>query len=319
MLPEANAQQAKEALERPAPFEDEGEEEPSTWGLAPGDPIVPDLFAWELLGCGRRHESWLAWSVSRWNHVVVKLPRQDSVVPSTRRALEREADIAGALSHPSIVRLLDARVDPADPLPYVVYEYVEGPTLDQALGADGALAPADAVRLGMQIAATLHYLHGKGFVHLDLKPGNLGLRDGRAVLLDFDIALPIGVCRSETRPRGTPSYMAPEQVRCLAADPSMDLWALGAVLYEAVTDEQAFEIGGDREHRDFPQLTRPPSPPRDLVGSIPEGIERVILELLRRDPAMRPATAMGALTLLRENLPPDEEGLWPGWADALMT
>ena len=252
MLREADVQQVDDAPERAGSVGDDEGEPTSTWGFAPGDPIVPDLFAWDLLGSGRRHETWLAWSVSRWNHVVVKLPRQDSIVRSTREALEREAAIAGALSHPSIVRMLEAKVDLTDQLPYVVYEYVEGPTLDQALGMYGALAPPDAIRLGMQVASALHYLHGKGFVHLDLKPGNLGLRDGRAVLLDFDIALPIGVCRSEARPRGTPAYMAPEQVRCLPADPSMDLWALGAVLYETVTDAQAFDIGGDREHRGLP-------------------------------------------------------------------
>jgi eukaryotic-like serine/threonine-protein kinase len=289
----------------------------SSWQFAPGEKIVPGLFAWAVLGAGRRHETWLAWNLPRWSAVVVKMPRKDSLTGSVRRGLAREADIAATLSHPSVVRLLDARVGEDESLPYIMYEYVEGPALE-AVTEEGPLTPPDVVRLGMQVAAALHYLHGRHVVHLDIKPGNIAIRDGRAVLMDFDIALPIGAVRSRTQPRGTPSYMAPEQVRCHPAAPSMDLWALGVVLYEAATGEVAFDVDGEGSERTYPQLTQPPRPLRAGNPSIPKALQGVIVALLQRDPSQRPPTAMAALQILAASLPAGEEGLWPAWANYLI-
>jgi eukaryotic-like serine/threonine-protein kinase len=290
--------------------------EASSWQFAAGDGIVPGLFAWAVLGTGRRYETWLAWSLSRWSAVVVKMLRKDSLTGSARRGLAREAGIAGTLSHPSIARLLEARVGEQEALPHIIYEYVEGPTLD-AVMQEGPLAPSDVIRLGMQVAAALHYLHGRGVVHLDVKPGNIAIRDGRAILMDFDIALPTGAVRSRTKPRGTPCYMAPEQVRCLPASPSMDLWALGAVLYEAATGQVAFDVG-EGPDRAYPQLTQPPGPLRVRNPRIPQALENVITALLQRDPARRPPTAVAVLAILAASLPAGEEGLWPAWADRLV-
>jgi eukaryotic-like serine/threonine-protein kinase len=195
---------------------------------------------------------------------------------------------------------------------------VEGPTLETVVEDEGPLAPSDVIRLGMQVAAALHYLHGRGVVHLDVKPGNMAIRDGRAILMGFDIALPTGGVRSRTKPRGTPCYMAPEQVCCLPASPSMDLWALGALLYEAATGEVAFDVDGEGSDRTYPQLTQPPGPLRARNPSIPEALENVILALLQRDPARRPPAAMAALAILAASLPAGEEGLWPAWADRLV-
>jgi serine/threonine protein kinase len=296
--------------------DDDGEA--SSWQFAPGERIVPGLFAWAVLGTGRRYETWLAWSVSGWSAVVVKIPRKDSLTGSSRRGLAREADIAGNLSHPSIVRMLDAQVGEQQSLPHIIYEYVEGPTLETVIEQEGPLAPADVIRLGMQVAAALHYLHGRGVVHLDVKPGNIAIRDGRAILMDFDIALPTGAVRSRAKPRGTPCYMAPEQVRCLPAAPSMDLWALGAVLYEAATAEVAFDVGENGSDRTYPQLTQPPGPIGTRHPHIPKTLQDVIMALLKRDPAQRPPTAMTALPILAASLPADEEGLWPAWANHLI-
>lgn len=292
--------------------------ESSTWQYPPGDKIVPGLYAWAALGLGRRYETWLAWSVARWTAIVVKLPRKDSLTESARRGLAREARIAGKLSHPSIVRLLDSQVGEQATLPHIIYEYVEGPTLETVIDESGPLAPPDVVRLGMQIAAALHYLHGQGVIHLDVKPGNIAIRDGRAILMDFDIALPPGTVRSRTKPRGTPGYMAPEQVRCRPAAVSMDLWALGAVLYEAATGQAAFDPDEQPSGHTYPQLTRPPAPLRGCNPGLPARLQDTITALLHFDPARRPITAMAALRLLAASLPADEESLWPAWADHLI-
>ena len=318
-LPPAEATGAPDRALAGAAAESGDTGQASTWQFTPGEKIVPGLFAWAALGTGHRHETWLAWNLPRWSPVVAKMPRKDSLTGSARRGLAREAALAGTLSHPSIVRLLDAQAGAEEPLPHIIYEYVEGPTLETVIEEEGPLPPPDVIRLGMQIAAALHYLHGRGVVHLDVKPGNIAIRDGRAILMDFDIALPAGAVRSRTNPRGTPCYMAPEQVRCHPAAPSMDLWALGTVLYEAATGQVAFDAGTDASGRTYPQLTRPPRPPSAQHPSIPTALENLITALLQRDPDRRPPAAMAALPILAASLPAGEEGLWPTWADHLVT
>jgi serine/threonine-protein kinase len=203
-------------------------------------------------------------------------------------------------------------------VPYLVFEYVDGPTLDYVLDEQGRLAPADVMRLGMQLASTLHYIHGRGVVHCDLKPSNLALRNGRAVLIDFDIARQIGEGGTGTKAPGSVHYMAPEQIRGEPALPSMDLFALGATLYEAATDTIAFDSATADAGRVYQQLSQPPALPRAIDPAIPEALEHVIWALLDPDPHRRPPTAMAALALLAGALPPGEQGLWPEWATSIM-
>ena len=290
--------------------------EDCSWSFAPGDEIVPGVHAWDLLGDGRRCETWLAWCVRRWAPVAIKLPRPDCINERTYQALSREANTVASLMHPSIQRLLDAQCE--GPLPYLVFEYVEGPTLAQWLDDEGCLAPADVVRLGMQLASVFHYIHSRGIVHCDLKPANLVLRDGRAVLLDFDIARKVGEGGTGTKARGSAHYMAPEQVRGEPAAPSMDLFTLGATLYEAVTDIIAFDSEEEELGLVYPQLTQRPAPPRSIDPTIPDELDHAIWTLLEPDPQRRPHTAMEALALLARALPPNEEGLWPEWVTKLM-
>jgi serine/threonine protein kinase len=318
LLPPPEAAGAPDRAPASVAAESDNTDQASTWQFTPGEKIAPGLFAWAALGVGRRHETWLAWNLPRWSPVVAKMPRKDSLTGSARRGLAREAAIAEALSHPSIVRLLDARVGQDEAVPYIMYEYLEGPALEAVIGDEGPLTPPDVVRLGMQVAGALHYLHGRHVVHLDIKPGNIAIRDGRAILMDFDIALPTGAVRSRIQPSGTPCYMAPEQVRCLPAAPSMDLWALGAVLYEAATGQLAFDVGGEGSDRTYPQLTQPPRPLRAHNPSISTALENLVTALLQRDPPRRPPTAMAALQVLAASLPAGEEGLWPAWADRLL-
>ncbi len=289
----------------------------SSWACKVGEELVPGAWAWALLGDGRRCETWLAWSRHRWGPVAIKLPRPDQVNERSRRALAREAEAVRQLAHPSIQRLNDARLE--DPVPYLVFEYVEGPTLACLLDDRGALPPGDVVRLGLQLGSALHYLHELRISHLDVKPENVAVRDGRAVLLDFDLARRFGERengsrpKSGGRPRGSPPYMAPEQVRRAPASAAMDLFGLGATLYEAATDRRAFEPSGDTGEATYPQLEGSPPPIRSLKPHLPSALDRAIAALLAPNPAGRPATALEAMGLLAEALPPRQVGLWPKW------
>jgi serine/threonine protein kinase len=288
--------------------------EPS-WSWSPGDELAPGLLAWALLGDGRRCETWLAWDLGRWCPVAVKLPRPGQGAQAVA-ALAGEARVAAAVAHPGIRRLLEDRLD--QPLPHLVFEYVEGPTLDDALADEGPFHPVDVLLAGMQLAAALGHLHGRGLAHLDVKPGNVVLREGRPVLIDLGLARPVGEAPAGRHRRGSPPWMAPEQVRRRPASPGMDLFALGAVLFELATGTQAFDpADAGPPARRWPQLAGPAPRARSRSPEVPAALDRAVAALLAPDPADRPATAAQALGLLAEAMPADvaeEDRPWPTWA-----
>jgi serine/threonine protein kinase len=278
------------------------------WTYAPGDTIVAGLRAWAALGGGRRCETWLAWSTVRWMPVVVKLPRPDLVDdPQTRADLAQEVEMTGGLAHPGVQRLYAAHLDA--PLPYLMSEYVEGPTLDASLTSDGPLDPEEAVLLAMQLAAALRYLHGRDVVHLDVKPSNVCLRDGRPVLIDFGIARRAGTPRRPGAPRGSAPYMAPEQCRDEPAAPATDLFALGATLFEALTGERAFHARRLAAEWLYPQLAGV------LPRALPGALGALVGRLLRPEPGNRPAGAAAVLRELDAAMPVDAAPLWPDWLE----
>jgi len=244
-------------------------------------------------------------------------------LPATMRAgrgaaaLRPELDVVAGLAHPGIQRVLDSNLDAE--LPYLEFEYVEGPTLEAALDDDGPFDPVDVVLTGMQLAAALGYMHRSGLVHLDVKPGNAVLRDSRPVLIDFGFASPAGSPPPPGRVRGTPAWMAPEQILRQPAAPSMDLFALGALLFELATGEPAFEPSEDGpERRRCPQLDGGDRVARDraLDATTPQRLGRLIADLLEPDPADRPASAADVLAVLDEAMPLAAAGerYWPSWA-----
>jgi eukaryotic-like serine/threonine-protein kinase len=314
MPPSPSPPPPHEPMIPPAPPTDV--ETPADDRFAPGEEIVPGVFAWALIGDGRRCESWLAWSTELWSPVVIKLPLASQLDnPRTARRLAEEAAMLDRLRHPAVNRLLADRH--RHRVPHLLLEYVEGPNLADVLEDNGPLAPADAIRLGMQIGCGLHHIHSRGVVHLDIKPANVILCEGRAVILDFDIARPIGAPVGPGQSQGTVGYMAPEQCRKLPFSPSMDVFALGALLYEAVTGARAFPAGPTGDDSS-PELVLRPRRPRRLRPEVPPALDEAIAGMLSRSLRRRPRSAVEVLRVLGAALPAGEEALWPEWAGALL-
>jgi non-specific serine/threonine protein kinase len=227
--------------------------------------------------------------------VAVKILAADRVADSEElRRFEREARATAALSHPNVLTIFD--VGAHEGLPYLVCELLEGRTLREHL-ASGPVPPEEAIAIGLQIARGVAAAHALRIIHRDLKPENLFLtRDGTIKILDFGLAkLRREVMeRDQTatldasmagEPVGTPAYMAPEQVRGGPADHRVDLFAIGAILYEAVAGRNPFRRLSRAET--LAAVLREPPAALPAGGTHPPGLERVILHCLEKDPEDR--------------------------------
>jgi serine/threonine protein kinase len=260
----------------------------TTWELGEGELLAPGVSALRLLGGGTRYEAYLAFD-ERVHHVtVVKVLRPDQLDDDRAlHGLRAEADILKALNHPAIARLLRDGTD--EERPHIVLEHVEGPRLSTLIRRFGPLETEQAAPLAVEIASALHYLHGLGIVHLDVKPKNL-IVGAPPRLIDLSIARSFQDAASLVTPVGTDAYMAPEQAtpRGLVG-PAADVWGLGATLYEALGGTPAFPRWADDAHggaeERFPQLTHRLEP---LPRHIPQELTRVTSWALEPDPSDRP-------------------------------
>jgi eukaryotic-like serine/threonine-protein kinase len=243
------------------------------------------------------------------------------IVPdqSLKQRFDREAKIISSLNHPNICALYDVGDS------YIVMEYVEGESLADRL-SKGPLPIDQVLRLGAEIASALDRAHQQGVIHRDIKPGNIMLTKSGAKLLDFGLARgPVIPSReanvipsredgegspaqerkgslaslgmTEQKPLteegtilGTFQYMAPEQLEGQPADARTDIFALGAVLYEATTGKRAFE-GKSRASLIASILDHEPAPISVVRPMSPPSLDRVVRACLRKDPAERIQTA----------------------------
>jgi serine/threonine protein kinase len=210
---------------------------------------------------------------------------------------KREAEIASSLGNRHIVQVTDFNVLP-DGSPYMVMEFLVGEDLATRLGRDGRMTSKVAVPLLGQVVSALEAAHARGIVHRDIKPENIFLAhvDDEAEfvkLLDFGLSKMRGSQKRLTANLsvlGTPWYMSPEQARGDAdLDHRTDVYALGVVLYQALTGRVPFE--GDNVYAVLTQIaTQPPPPLRQFAPEISDKLEQVVLGALAKEPDARPAS-----------------------------
>ncbi len=257
------------------------------------------------LGRGATAEVWAATRAADGAEVAIKLLRADLAADrAATDALLAEATRLASIAHPGVVRVLDAGRDPATGQPYLVMERLDGETLDARLRRAGRLDEGDARRLGAAIADAVAAAHAAGIVHRDLKPANVVLRGGQPVVVDLGIARHLdGQTAVATGRRvGTPAYMAPEQLTGGVIAPCVDVWALGVIVYEAVTGRLPFEgFEGGR----CPQLFEV-APRARALAPVSVALDDLLARCLERDPGRRPATMAQVAAALRGEAGGDE-------------
>jgi hypothetical protein len=231
--------------------------------------------------------------------------------PERLRLFEQEARAAGAVAHPSIITVHD--VGHEGGLPYVVFELIEGETLERRLDY-GRLPLRRAVEVAVEIAGGLAAAHSRGILHNDLKPANVILTpDGRVKILDFGLAglrhasvdpsLPDASTADTVVTRaffGTPGYVAPERLLGAAPDPRSDVFSLGALLYQMLSGVPPFQGTTPTAILDATAEQDPP----DIGSPVPPTVERIVRRALEKDPGRRFQSASDLAFALEAVAPP---------------
>lgn len=224
------------------------------------------------------------------------LPEAFAEHPSRKARFLNEARVSLQITHPNVCRVHD--IVEVDGRQFLSMEYVGGEDLGSLLKRVGRPHVERAIGLAQQMCRGLHAAHEKGVLHRDLKPANVMVDDdGNAKILDFGLAgMAAGISGIEVK-AGTPTYMAPEQLRGEAVTVRSDVYGLGLLLYELFTGKKAWEASSIPElmHMHRKQL---PADPRELVPGLDERIARAIMACLARDPEERPKSAMAVAAML---------------------
>ena len=230
--------------------------------------------------------------------VALKMVKTGARDAQANARLAREARAGAAIHHPNVCALSDAGYL-EDGRPYLVMERLHGETLTSLLHRVGMLSPAEAIDIALQLLSALGAAHQIGVVHRDVKPDNVFLvpRSGCGPLVKL---LDFGMCRraavqirdDATLTRagqvvGTPEYMSPEQVSGTRAfDSKIDLYAVGVILYEALSGHRAFP-GKDAREVVVSVLVRKLAPLRSVRPEVPLILDRIVARAMERDPSFR--------------------------------
>lgn len=217
-----------------------------------------------------------------------------------KRRFKNESKAIAVLSHPNIVRVYN--VSFGDRLQYIVEEYVDGITLKEYIQQQGVINWKEAVHFTGQILAALQHAHDKGIVHQDIKPQNIMLlHDGTIKVTDFGIARFSRIDNNTTSENaiGSVHYISPEQARGEMTDDKADIYSVGVVLYEMLTGQLPFQSDSAVSIA-LMQLQNDPVRPRELVPSLPLGLEQITMRAMQKNTADRYQSAAEMLVDINE-------------------
>lgn len=266
-------------------------------GLVPGSTFAGRYEVKEILGQGGMGTVFKAVDRELGEVIAIKTLKQDFLAsdPTALDRFKSEIRLARKISHRNVVRTHD--LGERDGMYFITMEYVEGTSLKQLIKARGKLPIPIALSVGKQLARALEIAHEQGIIHRDIKPQNMVVEpDGVLKVMDF------GIARLATRPQesgvtqagaiiGTPEYMAPEQVTGDTVDHRVDIYAMGAVLYECVTGRTP--LTADTPYQMIARLLEDtPEAARAFNAEVPVGMDALVLQMLAKQAAARPQTAL---------------------------
>ncbi len=293
--------------------------EPHPSGVGPPDVATRHLDGrYELrglLGRGGMADVWDATDHVLGRAVAVKILRCHlAAEPEFLARFRREAQLAAALNHPSIVAVYDTGTDHhggAD-VPFIVMEHIDGTTLKEVAAENGPLRPRRSLEIIVQVLDALQTSHRHGIVHRDVKPGNIMVTASGAIkVMDFGIACtPAEQTSRLTDPAaivGTAQYLSPEQAAGRPIDDRSDIYSVGCVLYELLTGCPPFtgptpyEVARRHMHEE-------PLAPSVLLPGLPPEYDAIVLRALRKDPDRRYSSAAGMRSAISRAIPSAADG-----------
>ena len=256
------------------------------------------------LGGGGMSRVFVALETALGRRVVVKVLLPELVAGVNVERFRREIQLAAQLQHPHIVPLLAA--GEADGLPYFIMPFVTGESLRKRLMREGELPIAETVRILRGVVSALAYAHAHGVIHRDVKPDNVLLSGGVAVVTDFGVAKAVSASSdpgvtgltSVGVALGTPAYMAPEQATANPnTDHRADIYAVGVVAYELLTGSQPF-AGRSPQAVLAAHVVEDPEPVERRRPAVPPLLATLVRDCLAKRPAERPQTAAQVMHVL---------------------
>ena len=270
-----------------------------------------------VLGQGGMGVVFLAQDLKHDRPVALKVLRPDILAPVLTGRFLHEIKLAGSLTHPHIVPLFDSGA--ADGILYYVMPYLTGETLRERLNREKTLPVGEVVRLAKEILGALDYAHRQNVVHRDVKPENILLQDGHALVCDFGVARAISAAGGPGRTSGqrsavgTPDYMSPEQATASAAiDGRSDVYSLGCVVYEMLAGKPPF-TGTTPEELMGQQVTDRPPLVSQLRHDVPGAVSQVVQRALAKAPDQRHQGAAAFSIALEAAAAPVESGARRRW------